>query len=108
MRTLTGYNQEALMPRTRSVVSHATIIALLTAAAGLAVPVANAQPRTSERTAERAAPARERAAEQLDIRRITLYRSGVGSFERRGMVSENAKVQLRFKTDQVNDILKSM
>jgi hypothetical protein len=44
----------------------------------------------------------------LPIRRITLYRSGVASFERRGIVSGDADVQLRFRTEQVNDILKSM
>jgi hypothetical protein len=84
------------------------IIALLTAVAGLAAPTAYAQPRSGERALEKGAPAREKPSEQLAIQRITLYRSGVGSFERRGMVSENAKVQLRFRTDQVNDILKSM
>lgn len=44
----------------------------------------------------------------LPIRRITLYRSGVGSFDRRGLVEGNANIQLRFTTDQINDILKSM
>lgn len=44
----------------------------------------------------------------LAIRRIVMYRSGVGSFERRGSVENDAEVQLRFKTDQINDILKSM
>lgn len=47
-------------------------------------------------------------ADELDIRRITLYRSGVGSFERRGKVDGVETVQLRFKTEQINDILKSM
>lgn len=44
----------------------------------------------------------------LPIRRITLYRSGVGAFERRGLIEGDAKVQLRFDTKQINDILKSM
>jgi hypothetical protein len=44
----------------------------------------------------------------LEITSITLYRSGVGSFERRGVIDGDADVQLRFATDQVNDILKSM
>src|SRR5215467_13110701 len=106
MRTLTGHTQEALMPRSaRNHASQATIIALLTAVAGLAMPIskAHAQPKATERAA---APAH--SPEQLPIQRITLYRSGVGSFERRGMVDGNATIQLRFKTDQVNDILKSM
>ncbi len=49
------------------------------------------------------------AADQpLAIKRITLYRSGVGAFERRGKVDGAADVQLRFPTEQINDILKSM
>jgi hypothetical protein len=92
------------MPRTPA--RHATIIALLTSVAGLAIPLL-AQTKGTDRPAERAAPAAKNP-ELLPIQRITLYRSGVGSFERRGLVDGNATVQLRFKTDQVNDILKSM
>lgn len=44
----------------------------------------------------------------LPIRRITLYRSGVGAFERRGNVAGDQTVQLKFRTDQINDMLKSM
>lgn len=46
--------------------------------------------------------------EQLDIRRITLYRSGVAAFERHGLISGSARLQLQFNVDQINDILKSM
>lgn len=53
-----------------------------------------------------AAPGAE--PDDLPISRITLYRSGVGSFVRQGTVSGNADVGLRFRTDQINDILKSM
>jgi len=51
---------------------------------------------------------RENTAGALPLKRITLFRSGVGSFQRRGLVDGDAAVQLRFKTDQINDILKSM
>jgi hypothetical protein len=44
----------------------------------------------------------------LPVRKITLYRSGVASFERRGSVFGNANVPLRFRTEQINDILKSL
>jgi len=44
----------------------------------------------------------------LPISSITLYRSGVGYFERLGRVEGSASVSLRFATEQVNDILKSM
>lgn len=46
--------------------------------------------------------------DKLPVTSITLYRSGVGAFERRGEVHGQADVQLRFATDQINDILKSM
>lgn len=46
--------------------------------------------------------------DELPISRITLYRSGVGSFLRQGFVEGDTDVDLRFRTDQVNDILKSM
>lgn len=52
--------------------------------------------------------AQKQAVDNLPITRITLYRSGVASVQRRGLVDGDAKVQLRFTTDQVNDILKSM
>ena len=44
----------------------------------------------------------------LPISSITLYRSGVGSFIRQGQVKGDADVSLRFRTEQINDILKSM
>jgi hypothetical protein len=44
----------------------------------------------------------------LPVNNITLYRSGVGYFERAGLIDGSATVQLRFNTDQINDILKSM
>ena len=49
-----------------------------------------------------------RANQPLPIKSLTLYRSGVGSFERRGMVDAGQKIQLRFATEQINDMLKSM
>jgi hypothetical protein len=44
----------------------------------------------------------------LPITRITLYRSGVGCIERRGQVQGDASVSLQFRTEQINDILKSL
>jgi len=47
-------------------------------------------------------------AAELPIREITLYRSGVGAFSRIGRIVGDASAQLKFPTDDVNDILKSM
>jgi len=55
-----------------------------------------------------AAQAQAPANDPLPIRTITLYRSGVGAFERTGQVTGDATVGLRFQTDQINDILKSL
>ena len=46
--------------------------------------------------------------DELPVTAITLYRSGVGYFERHGLVDGDAAVQLTFDADQINDILKSM
>jgi hypothetical protein len=59
-------------------------------------------------TNEQPADAARKQAENLPIRRITLYRSGVASFMRRGTIDGDSMVPLRFQTDQINDILKSM
>ena len=45
---------------------------------------------------------------QLPVTAVTLYRSGVGSFERSGTVSGDTSVRLSFEADQINDILKSL
>ncbi len=46
--------------------------------------------------------------DELPISSITLYRSGVGAFQRQGMVHNDGRVSLSFDADQINDILKSM
>ncbi|MGE3109904.1 MAG: hypothetical protein AB7G11_16540 [Phycisphaerales bacterium] len=44
----------------------------------------------------------------IPVRKITLYRSGVGFFERHGDITGDASIELRFKTGDINDIIKSM
>ncbi len=48
------------------------------------------------------------AKTEIPLSRITLYRSGVASVERKGTVEGNANVDLTFRTEQINDILKSL
>lgn len=93
--------------RTRSTSKLLRPLAILLAAGLCFTPaslLAQSQP-TSHATIAKAA---NKLDAELPIRRITLYRSGVGAFERRGLVEGDNKVQLRFNTDQINDILKSM
>lgn len=86
-------------------------VAVMVLAAGLAYSVGavSALAQGSGGSGGNAGAARAAASsDALPIRKITMYRSGVGSFEREGQLDGNAQIQLRFKTDQINDILKSM
>jgi hypothetical protein len=47
-------------------------------------------------------------ATTLPIRRVVLYKHGVGYFEREGPVSGSTPVQLSFKQREVSDVLKSL
>ncbi len=48
------------------------------------------------------------SAADLPISRVVLFSSGVGYFERAGTVQGNTTVELSFRVDQINDMLKSM
>jgi len=58
--------------------------------------------------AEPAAGRKQLTADALPISRITLYRSGVGSFIRNGQIDGDARVQLKFDVGQINDVLKTL
>jgi hypothetical protein len=45
---------------------------------------------------------------ELPLKKVVMFSSGVGYFERRGDVNDDAKVELKFNTRDVNDLLKSM
>lgn len=44
----------------------------------------------------------------LDVTRVALFSSGVAFFEREAIVSDDARAELKFRTEQINDILKSL
>ncbi len=48
------------------------------------------------------------AGATLPLAEVVLYSSGVGYFQRDGVVQGNAQVDLRFKVDNINDLLKSL
>ncbi len=48
------------------------------------------------------------AEADVPVRRIVLYKSGVGYFEHRGAVQGRQTVTLRFAPEQINDVLKSL
>lgn len=54
-------------------------------------------------------PAATQAAQvNLPVKNVVLFSSGVGYFEHYGSVSNDSATELRFKTAQINDILKSL
>ncbi|MDR3710839.1 MAG: hypothetical protein P4L33_21270 [Capsulimonadaceae bacterium] len=52
--------------------------------------------------------AQDSPAAVMPLTRVTLYTSGVGYFERAGIVDGDAALTLGFPVDQVNDVLKSL
>jgi hypothetical protein len=44
----------------------------------------------------------------LPVRRVVLYKHGVGYFEREGSVENDAILTLTFKQSEVSDVLKSL
>jgi hypothetical protein len=59
-------------------------------------------------TTQPAAPAPGAAQAQVPVKQVVLYSSGVGYFEHFGKVAGDGSTELRFKTEQINDILKSL
>jgi hypothetical protein len=47
-------------------------------------------------------------AQTVPVTKVMLFSSGVGYFEHAGTVHGNSSTELRFKTSQINDILKSL
>jgi hypothetical protein len=61
-----------------------------------------------KQTRQTAPKAENNAVNQLPIRRVILYSNGVAYVERRGIVANDAEINLSFKQSQVDDVLKSM
>ncbi len=72
-------------------------------------PVAKSQPTpTATPISNPQSQTRNPQSNQLPLRRAILYSNGVAYFERRGMVSGRAEINLSFKQSQVDDVLKSL
>src|SRR5713226_4401588 len=54
------------------------------------------------------ANATEPTTEKLPVRRVVLYKNGVGYFEHTGRVSGNQELRIDFTSSQLNDVLKSL
>ena len=81
------------------------ILLLVAAMAATAVAQPTATPATKPGAA---APAQKEGTATLALKRVVLFSSGVGYFEHAGQVQGNAKVEMQFKVEGINDLLKSM
>jgi hypothetical protein len=54
------------------------------------------------------AGATESATEKLPVRRVVLYKNGVGYFEHTGRVHGSQELRIDFTSSQLNDVLKSL
>ena len=70
----------------------------------LAQPAATA-PAKAAAAVEAAAPV---AVKDLPVRKVVLYKNGVGYFEHAGTVNGNQKVAIDFTSPQLNDVLQSL
>ncbi len=78
----------------------------------LAVSIAlSAQTKTPVKTAaikDVQSPTSEAAPGHLPVRRVVLYKNGIGYFEHTGRVRGNQEVNIDFTTSQLDDVLKSL
>jgi hypothetical protein len=44
----------------------------------------------------------------LPIKRVVLFKHGVGHFEREGQIKGDASIDLYFRVSEMNDVLKSL
>ncbi len=58
--------------------------------------------------AQETTKAAAQAQQALPLGKVVMFNSGVGYFEHRGNVEGNTTVDLRFRIDEINDLLKSM
>ena len=68
-------------------------------------PAVKAAPQVA--STEAAAPS-ERSMVELPVRRVVLYKNGVGYFEHAGRVRGSQDLSIKFTTAQLNDVLKSL
>jgi hypothetical protein len=54
------------------------------------------------------ARAEENEKPPLPLNKVILFNSGLGYFEHRGQVEGDAKIELKFRVEEINDLLKSM
>src|SRR5262245_10126554 len=85
-------------PSARSVILALAVAIALSSLLHAQAPQTTAAPATREGT----------TANRLPVRRVVLYKSGVGYFEHLGRVRDNQTVTIDFTSGQLDDVLKSL
>jgi hypothetical protein len=88
-----------------SLVSFAFTFDLAAQAAAANQPTKNSSAATAGVAIAAAIPA---AIKDLPVRKVVLYKNGVGYFEHFGTVSGNERVAVDFTSSQLNDVLQSL
>ncbi len=65
-------------------------------------------PLAASQVAPKAQMAPPQAAKDLPVRKVVLYKNGVGYFEHAGTVNGNQRVAIDFTSPQLNDVLQSL
>ena len=73
-----------------------------------AIAAAASSNASASSTAAPSATANETTAAKLPVRRVVLYKNGVGYFEHLGRVRGSQDVHIDFTSAQLNDVLKSL
>jgi hypothetical protein len=81
---------------------------LTLAAQSAAGPTAKSKAPAQAAGAAAAAPGLPSTIKDLPVRKVVLYKNGVGYFEHAGTVSGNQRVAIDFTSPQLNDVLQSL
>ncbi len=83
------------------------LIAALYIFFGLYIPLNAQKPRTAEKMPVVQTPSSEVSA-RLPVKRVVLYKNGVGYFEHSARIHGTQELNIDFTTAQLNDVLKSL
>jgi hypothetical protein len=84
------------------------VISLLTFALALSAQTPAPPPAKAKPAAPQAQLAPPQVVKDLPVRKVVLYKNGVGYFEHAGTVSGNQRVAIDFTSPQLNDVLQSL
>src|ERR1700674_5113932 len=91
----------SIQPLRRTLVVMVSVVFVLVS---LAVPPARAA--DDEKKADNQQG--DKKSSDLPLKKVVMFSSGMGFFEHRGQVKDDAEVEMKFNVQNINDLLKSM